>query len=42
MIVGETVCGSVSGQVSGFTGGACAEPVVVRERGTSSLRVNDS
>ncbi len=40
--VDETVCGGVSGQVFGFIGGACAEPVIVRERGTSSLRVNDS
>jgi hypothetical protein len=40
--VDETVCGGGSGQVFGFIGGACAEPVIVRERGTSSLRVNDS
>jgi hypothetical protein len=40
--VDETVGGGVSGQVFGFIGGACAEPVIVRERGTSSLRVNDS
>jgi hypothetical protein len=40
--VGETVRGGVSGQVFGFIGGACAAPVVVRECGTFSLRVNDS